>query len=232
MNVLATGLAVYIIDKLGRKPLLLVGSAGMLVSAAAIVGTLAAKDQPGADVTALGGASIGFVLLFVTFFEVSRAGQLQPMQKHHYKCTASACAFFDLPVLALQIGLGPIPWLIGGEMLPEGPRSTVMGIAAAANWIFTTVVGLAFGPVQKALGKYSFLPFCVFLLLTIAFTWVAVPETKGRSPSQVLAQLAGKGYSQIDAAAAISSSLNAEDDVDAHGHGDGKGVSLLGSACP
>lgn len=134
----------------------------------------------------------------------------------------------------LQIGLGPIPWLIGGEMLPEGPRSTVMGIAAAANWIFTTVVGLAFGPVQKALGKYSFLPFCVFLLLTLAFTWFVVPETKGRSPSQVLAQLGGKGYSRIDAAAAISASLNTEEDGEGHthAHADGKGVSLLASAGP
>lgn len=247
VNVLATGLAVYIIDKLGRKPLLLVGSAGMLVSAAAIVGTLAAKDQPGADVSALGGASIGFVLLFVIFFEVSverrssciacgvltaRATSVTTTcaaRTHNRSITCNFCLTAFSP---LKIGLGPIPWLIGGEMLPEGPRSTVMGIAAAANWIFTTVVGLAFGPVQKALGKYSFLPFCVFLLLTIAFTWVAVPETKGRSPSQVLAQLGGKGYSRIDAAAAISSSLNAEDGSDEHGSGDGKSASLLATAGP
>ena len=68
---------------------------------------------------------------------------------------------------------------IGAEMVTESPRSTVMGVAAAFNWIFTTVVGLAFGPMQTALGNYSFLPFCVCLLLTFIFVVWAVPETKG-----------------------------------------------------
>jgi len=86
--------------------------------------------------------------------------------------------------------------MIGAEMVDEGPRSTIMGLAAAANWIFTTVIALAFGPVQKALGNYSFLPFVVFLGLTLAFTLRFVPETKGRPPSEVLAQLSG-GYSKV-----------------------------------
>jgi len=104
---------VYLIDRAGRKPLLLVGSIGMLATASALTGTLIAKSQPNADASSLGILSIVFVLLFVTFFEV---------------------------------GLGAIPWLIGGEMLDEAPRATGMAVAAAVNWLCTTIIGLFFSP--------------------------------------------------------------------------------------
>jgi hypothetical protein len=111
---------------------------------------------------------------------------------------ATSIVFVLLFVTFFEVGLGPIPWLIGGEMLPEGPRSTVMALAAAANWIFTTVVALTFPSVQAALGHYSFLPFCAFLGLTFVFTLVWVPETKGRAPAQVLRQLGGAGHAGVE----------------------------------
>lgn len=90
---------------------------------------------------------------------------------------------------AAEIGLGPIPWLIGGEMLPEGPRATGMAIGAATNWMFTTVVALCFPLVQSALDNYSFVPFIVCIAATIAFTAVFVPETRGKTPSELMAWL-------------------------------------------
>lgn len=156
VNVAATALAVYIIDRLGRRPLLLSGALGMLVSAAALTATLAAKASHPDSTALLGGVSIVFVLLFVAFFE---------------------------------IGLGPIPWCLAGEMLPEGPRSTIMAVGSAANWVFTTVVALTFPSVQTALGNYSFVPFCVFLALTFLFTFLMVPETRNRDPAEVLRSL-------------------------------------------
>jgi len=108
--------------------------------------------------------------------------------------------FVLLFVSAFELGTGPVPFLIGAEMVPEGPRSTVMALAAGANWVFTTVIALAFGPVQRALGNYSFVPFCGFLALTFAFIGCYVPETKGRSAAEVLRGLAtgrgGKGEPQ------------------------------------
>lgn len=182
VNFLATGLAVYLIDKAGRKPLLLWGSIGMLLSAIALTITLVLKDGPsvsGSTGTVLSDVSIAFVLLFVIFFE---------------------------------IGLGPIPWLIGGEMLSEGPRATGMSIGAATNWFFTTVVALCFPAVQKALGDYSFLPFIIFIALAVVFTYFFVPETRGRTPAEVGAWLnRGKTH------------------ADGQGQGEGQGAALLGS---
>ncbi len=115
-------------------------------------------------------------------------------------CISYASPIRAPPPPLLFFCAGPIPWSIGAECVTEGPRSTVMGIAAAANWVFTTIIALAFGPVQSALGNYSFLPFCVFLALTFVFVVTVVPETKGREPADVLAQLSGEGgYSKIRA---------------------------------
>lgn len=77
-------------------------------------------------------------------------------------------------------------------MLPEGPRATGMGIGAAVNWIFTTVIALFFPQVQEGLGNYSFLPFCGFLFVAIGYVYVFVPETKGRSPAEILSWYQGK----------------------------------------
>lgn len=97
-------------------------------------------------------------------------------------------------VVFFELGMGSIPWLIGGEMLPEAPRATAMGVAAAVNWVFTTVIGLGFPPVSKALGNYAFVPFAGVLVVTFFFTLKWVPETKGRTPEQVLAWIATGSY--------------------------------------
>jgi MFS family permease len=138
VNVAATVLAMYLIDKAGRRPLLLVGASGMAAAGVALTAVLVVKGNGGASSSsgALGPLAIVLVLLYVTFFE---------------------------------IGLGSIPWLIAGEMLPEAPRASAMAVAAGVNWVFTSVVALGFQPVKAALGNYCFLPFVGFLVLTFFF---------------------------------------------------------------
>jgi hypothetical protein len=62
------------IDRAGRRPLLLAGAIGMMLSAAALTGTLIAGNADPSAKASLGGVSIAFVLLFVTFFEVRPCG--------------------------------------------------------------------------------------------------------------------------------------------------------------
>ena len=76
-------------------------------------------------------------------------------------------------------------------MLPEGPRATGMAIAAGVNWFFTTVIALGFPPVADALGNYAFMPFVASLAATFLFSLWAVPETKGRTPDEVVLMLQG-----------------------------------------
>ena len=96
-------------------------------------------------------------------------------------------------------------------MLPEGPRATGMAIAAGVNWLFTTVIALGFPPVADSLGNYAFMPFVASLVCTFLFSLWAVPETKGRTPDQVIAWLQG------GAARARGALLGDDDDEDEEG---------------
>jgi MFS family permease len=159
INVLATAASIPLIERAGRKPLLLWACGGMLACALSLTGVLVAKDALPAFANVFGALSIVFVLIYVCFFEV---------------------------------GLGAIPWSIGGELFPEDSRATAMGFAAGANWLGTTIVGVAFPYLQELLGNYSFLPFAAWLALGLAFTVVYVPETKGRTPAELLAWFASR----------------------------------------
>lgn len=76
-----------------------------------------------------------------------------------------------------------------------------MGFAAAANWLGTTLVGFGFPYLQELLGNYSFVPFAVWLLIGLLFTIFYVPETKGRSPAELLRWFARGGNAAERAAA-------------------------------
>lgn len=93
--------------------------------------------------------------------------------------------FVLLFVFFFNFGLGAIPWNIACEMFAEDTRGKATALAGAANWISNMIVGITFPFVQKALGNYSFVPFAVWLALTVLVTIVFVPETKGKSPHEI-----------------------------------------------
>jgi sugar porter (SP) family MFS transporter len=155
VNVVATGIAVYMMERVGRRKLLLSGTMGMLLSSLALVITLVFKNDHLGGVhvgSAADYLSIAFVLVFVSFFEV---------------------------------GLGAIPWQIGGEIFPEAPRATAMGLAAAVNWFGTFMVGLLFPYMNETIKQYAFLPFAVVLAVSFVFQYLYVPETRGQTLPQI-----------------------------------------------
>ena len=151
-NVAATVASLFLIDRLGRRPLLLLSCGGMVLSSIGITAVLASKTGD-TESTAMGTAAVCLVLSFVGSF---------------------------------AIGFGPIPWLIAGEMLPQGPRAIGSSFAAGANWVLTSVVALTFLPVKAALGAYCFMPFMVFVSLTMVFVVFFTPETRGKSSAEVM----------------------------------------------
>jgi SP family facilitated glucose transporter-like MFS transporter 3 len=171
INIVATGVAVAVIELFGRRLLLLASTIGMLVFAIGLTVTLVLMehDTPGSPLPTI---SIVCVGLYVTFFEM---------------------------------GLGPIPWLIGAEIFPEKPRATAMSAAAGVNWIFTFIVAQGFPIVNETLQSFSFVPFAAALLLAFVYLLFVLPETRGRMPEEVL----------------LDMGLDVHDDAEAAGISDG-----------
>ncbi|WP_291057728.1 sugar porter family MFS transporter [Herbiconiux sp.] len=152
INVAVTFVAIFFVDKIGRRPLLLTGSAGMVVSlglmavafSQAVVTDGGTPQLPGAwGPLALVGAN-----LFVIFFGAT---------------------------------WGPIVWVLLGEIFPNRIRGKALGIAAAAQWLTNFAITETFPALSSFSLAFTYGLYTFFALVSFFFVFFAVPETKGRS---------------------------------------------------
>jgi sugar porter (SP) family MFS transporter len=149
-NIVTTLIAIALIDKVGRKPLLLIGSTGMTVTLgtmAVIFGTAPVVDgQPH-----LSGAAGPIALVAANLFVVS-----------------------------FGMSWGPVVWVLLGEMFPNRIRGAALGLAAAAQWLANCAITASFPALGEfSLGiAYGFYAICA--LLSLLFVWRWVEETKGK----------------------------------------------------
>ncbi|MCL1899069.1 MAG: sugar porter family MFS transporter [Promicromonosporaceae bacterium] len=153
-NVVVTFVAIALVDKIGRKPLLLIGSAGMTVSLAAMalaflqstVGTDGSRVLPSGS--AWGLIALVAANLFVVFFGAT---------------------------------WGPVVWVLLGEMFPNAIRAAALGVAAAFQWIANFAITMTFPPILAGPGpSFAYFMYAAFAALSFFFVLALVRETKGR----------------------------------------------------
>ena len=158
VNVVMTVVAMQLIDRLGRRPLLLTGLAGMSGALCVLGGGF------------LLGGDHGVTLGWVTAVSL-----------------AAYVGFF-------AIGLGPIFWLLISEIFPLANRGRGTATATFANWGSNLVVALTFLLLVDAFGASA--TFFLYALLSVGgfvFTYVLVPETKGRTLEALEADWSNSG---------------------------------------
>jgi len=145
-QVIATGLSVYLMDKAGRRLLMLMASVGM----AAASGTL------------------GFLFLL-------QHGSQKPPGWITIIALITYIIFFS-------IGMGPIPWLITGEIFPNRTRALGSSVATMVNWFSAFGVTFLFADMEESLQDYGTFWFYTSILgFAFIFVFILVPETKGLS---------------------------------------------------
>jgi SP family sugar:H+ symporter-like MFS transporter len=150
VNVLTTFIAILTIDRVGRKPLLLVGSGGMavtLLTLAVLFGT--------APVNATG----------------------QPVL--HGAAGPVALVAANLYVVAFGMSWGPVVWVLLGEKFPNRIRAAALGVAAAAQWIANWVVSTTFPALSDAGLGLAYGIYTTAAVLSFFFVLRSVRETKG-----------------------------------------------------
>lgn len=107
--------------------------------------------------------------------------------------TGYVCSINDLIVLSifshvalLAVGMGPVPWTLITELSPVYVSSSI-GFAATAtmNWAMNFLIRQCFPNIQG----YSFLIFAIVALITLLFTYISIPETKGRSIKDIYSRV-------------------------------------------
>ncbi|KAB0794305.1 hypothetical protein PPYR_11144 [Photinus pyralis] len=89
-------------------------------------------------------------------------------------------------IVAFSLGLGPIPWMILSELLAPEIKGVGSGITVMTNWLFVFVVTFSFPLMNSGLGGHiTFYVFAVILFLATCFVYYYVPETKGKTLSEI-----------------------------------------------
>jgi MFS transporter, SP family, sugar:H+ symporter len=143
-------IAITLIDKIGRKPLLLFGSIGMALSLSTLAWCFLQGDLVNDKlILPPGVGSIAF-----------------------YAAISYAAIF--------NISWGPVMWVMLGEMFPNQMRGSALAVAGFAQWTSNFLIASSFPWALKNLGlvtSYGFFAICAFI--SIFFVWKYVHETKG-----------------------------------------------------
>lgn len=98
---------------------------------------------------------------------------------------ASIAVIFGYTIF-FQIGLGPIPFFIGCELVEMSPRSAVMALGSLSSWFCNFTVAMIFPALQSSWGAYVFLLFAGFCIAVATFHWKYLPETRGKNVSEIV----------------------------------------------
>ena len=149
-------IALLLIDKVGRKPLLWVGSLGMAISLALVVLAFASGSLVDGHLQLPGGmGTLALVAanVYVVFFNMS---------------------------------WGPVMWVMLGEMFPNQIRGSGLAVAGAAQWTSNLAITVSFPILLAGIGlaaTYSI--YMVAAFLSVFFVLKFVHETKGKELEQM-----------------------------------------------
>ncbi|KAM8714315.1 hypothetical protein ACLKA7_014445 [Drosophila subpalustris] len=88
-------------------------------------------------------------------------------------------------ILGFQLGLGPIAYFIGSELLEDAPRPVAMSMGSLFSWTGNFLVGMCFPLLQQVWSSFAFMPCMCVCILCLILTWRYLPETRGREPKDV-----------------------------------------------
>lgn len=87
-----------------------------------------------------------------------------------------------LYISLFSIGIGPGGWLVASEVFSTSIRAKAMSLATFLNRVMATIMASTFLTVANGISWPGFfMVLCVICLLTVAFVFLYLPETKGKS---------------------------------------------------
>lgn len=153
VNIFFTFVAIVLIDKVGRKPLLLVGSIGQAVMLGILAYLFGTASLDSANNLILEGNNGTYALLaangYIAFFAAS---------------------------------WGPVMWVMLGEMFPNQYRGAALAVCGIAQWGSNFAITMTFPIMLNYLGLgVSYGVYAVFGVVAYFFVKSLVKETKGRT---------------------------------------------------
>ncbi len=152
VSIAAVLAALVLIDRIGRKPLLMIGSAGMAVTL-------------GAMTWAFSGAG------------TDAAGNLMLGEMAGYTALVAA----NLYVIFFNFSWGPVMWVMLGEMFPNQMRGSALAVAGLAQWGANYLVVQSFPSMASGLGLAgTYALYTAAAVISWFLVKALIVETKGK----------------------------------------------------
>jgi hypothetical protein len=148
IQMIGTCSAFFFLDKVGRRPPLIIGSIGNTCSHFIVAGLIGKYNGQWNDHPQAAWAGVGFIFAFMFFF---------------------------------GIGWSPVPWAMPAEVHSSSRRAKGVAITTCCNWFFNFIIGLITPPMIEGIGFGTFIFFGAFSILSLIWTLLFCPETKGKT---------------------------------------------------
>ena len=210
INVVFTLVAISLIDKLGRKPLLIIGVSGIALSMFVLSYSFKAATYTltSTSIAKLPNEINKDQLLFLndktfeTDIEFKSAVRstigIQVANKFESEIISAAITMNSIVILICVLGfvasfaisLGPVMWVLFSELFPNRIRGVAISFVGFVNSAVSFLVQLVFPWELSNLGTtWTFLLFGLFAFLGLFMILKLLPETKGKSLEELEAIL-------------------------------------------
>ncbi|KAH1217688.1 Sugar transporter ERD6-like 16 [Glycine max] len=165
-----TVLGAILMDKSGRRPLMMVSATGTFLGCFI--------------------AAIAFFLKASLWFNCLLKQKPSPFSQILLKL--EILPFFEsycdqIYIAAYSIGVGPVPWVIMSEIFPIHVKGIAGSLVVLANWLGAWIVSYTFNSLMSWSSPGTLFLYAGSSLLTILFVTKLVPETKGKTLEEIQA---------------------------------------------
>ena len=210
VNLIFTLIGLALIDKIGRRSLLYIGSFGYIASLAVCAWAFHSYRAPfsdAADAIALK-ASAPVIAADISQLPEKYSSQVnsdtlsesmvKEIASNSLKSAKEETGFGSSLVLicilafiaAHAIGQGAVIWVFISEIFPAIARGFGQSLGCATHWVFAAILTLIFPLAMEAFSPTQIFGFFAFMMiLQLAWIRLMVPETKGVSLEQMQANL-------------------------------------------
>ncbi|KIW12253.1 hypothetical protein PV08_09529 [Exophiala spinifera] len=171
--IVGTAIAYVVVDKIGRRPLLVLGALGMGTCQFVVGGVL---GQYG------------------TYLPDGLNGNLNVRVSVTGAASHTVIAFSYINMLLYGLTLAPVPWVYSAEVWSLETRSVGMSVAVVCNWACNFALGLFVPPAFANISWKTFIVFGVLCFTAAIHMFLQYPET-GQKTLEEVEELFQKGAS-------------------------------------
>ncbi|PWA62573.1 major facilitator, sugar transporter-like, Major facilitator superfamily domain protein [Artemisia annua] len=160
IQVAATAITASLVDKSGRRALLMLSSSLMVASSLLASMSFFLKASNALTIVSKDSSLYGFLGI------LSLIGLV-------------------MMVTGFSLGLGPIPWVIMSEILPVNIKSLAGSVATLSNWLAASIITMTAPLLLDWSSGGTFIIYAAISTFTLAFVKLWVPETKGKTLEEI-----------------------------------------------